>query len=100
MQILTSDKAKIQQVQTQRKDIENKVEIMNNQRQTIMSKINSNERNITITQNNIKQTKINIAKAEDNIKEEQIIFDKRMRVMYMNGTSSYIEIISTFRWYK
>ena len=88
-----SDKAKIQQVQTQRKYIENKVEIMNNQRQTIMSKINSNESNITITQKYIKQTKINIAKAENDIKEEQIIFDKRIRVMYMNGTSSYIEII-------
>ena len=93
MQILTSDKAKIQQVQTQRNDLENKVEIMNHQRETIMSKISSNEKNITITQKYIKQTKINIAKAEDNIKAEQIIFDKRMRVMYMNGTSSYIEII-------
>lgn len=88
-----SDKAKIQQVRTQRKDIENKVEIMNNQFQTIMSKINSNESNITITQKNIKQTKIDIAKAENNIKAEQSIFDKRMRAMYMNGTSSYIEVI-------
>jgi len=33
-----SDKAKIQQVQTQRNDLENKVELLNNQRETIMSK--------------------------------------------------------------
>jgi peptidoglycan hydrolase CwlO-like protein len=88
-----SDKAKIQQVQTQRNDLENKVEIINNQREIIMSKINSNERNITITQKYIKQTIIDIAKAEANIKSEQVIFNKRMRVMYMNGTSSYIDII-------
>jgi len=88
-----SDKAKIQQVQTQKNDIENKVEIINNQLKTIMSKINSNESNITVTQNDIKQTKINLAKAEIDIKEEQIIFEKRMRVMYMNGSSSYIDII-------
>ncbi|MCB2294793.1 cell wall hydrolase [Clostridium algoriphilum] len=88
-----SDKAKIQQVQTQRNDLENKVEIIDNQRKTIMSKIKNNESNITITQEYIKQTKRNIEKAEANIKGEQIIFDKRMRVMYMNGTSSYIDVI-------
>jgi len=88
-----SDKAKIQQVQTQRNDLENKVELLNNQRETIMSKINSNESNITITQKNIKQTKTDIAKAEVDIKAEQVIFDKRMRVMYMNGSSSYINIM-------
>ena len=88
-----SDKAKIQQVRTQRSDLENKVEIMNNQREAIMSKINKNESNIIIVQKDIKQTKVNIAKAEADIKAEEIIFDKRMRVMYMNGSSSYIDIM-------
>lgn len=68
-----SDKAKIQQVQTQRNDLENKVEMMDNQIEIIMSKININENNITNTQNNIKQDQINIAKAEDDIKAEQIL---------------------------
>lgn len=90
---IASDKAKIQQVKTQRNDLGNKMEILNHQRETIMSKINSNEKNITITQKHIEQTIIDIAKAEDNIKSEQIIFNKRMRVMYMNGASSYIYII-------
>jgi peptidoglycan hydrolase CwlO-like protein len=88
-----SDKAKIHQIQIQRKDIENKVEIINNQRETIMSKINSNEKNINITQKNIKLTKINIEKAEDDVNAEQIIFNKRARVMYINGSSSYITIM-------
>ena len=88
-----SDKAKIQQVQTQRNDLENKVEMMNNHIETIMSKTNSNENNIILTQKHIKQTKINIEKSEANIKQAQIIFDKRMRVMYMNGSSSYINIM-------
>ncbi|WP_258280703.1 cell wall hydrolase [Clostridium sp. CM027] len=88
-----SDKAKIRQVQTQRNDLESKVEIMNNKRETIMSNIDSNESSIAITQKNIKQTKINIEKAEADIKAEQIIFNKRMRVMYMNGSSSYLNIM-------
>ncbi|WP_258879948.1 cell wall hydrolase [Clostridium estertheticum] len=88
-----SDKAKIQQVQVQRRNLESKVEIMNSQLKTIMVKINKNERNITIAQKDIKQTKVNLVKAEVDIKAEQIIFDKRMRAMYMNGSVSYIDII-------
>ncbi|WP_298843876.1 C40 family peptidase [Clostridium sp.] len=88
-----SDKVKIQQVQTQRSSLESKVEMMDSQIEKIMSKMSNNEKNIKVTQNNIKVTKINIAKAENDIKAEKILFDKRMRVMYMNGTSSYIDII-------
>ena len=88
-----SDKVKIQQVQTQRNDLENKVEMMDNQIEKIMSIIDINENNITKTQKDIKQDQIYIAKAEADIKEEQIIFDKRMRVMYMNGSSGYLDII-------
>ncbi|MBZ9686899.1 NlpC/P60 family protein [Clostridium estertheticum] len=88
-----SDRAKIQQVQTQRNDLENKIGMMDHQIETIMSKISINENTITKTQKDIKENQINIAKAEDNIKEEQILFDKRMRVMYMNGSSGYIDVI-------
>ena len=88
-----SDKAKIKQVQTQRNNLENKVETLDNQLKTIMSKIKNNEKNITITQEYITQNKKDIEKAEADIKAEQIIFNKRMRVMYMNGTSSYISVI-------
>ncbi|MCB2308158.1 cell wall hydrolase [Clostridium estertheticum] len=88
-----SDKANIQQVQVQRRNLESKVEIMNSQLKTIMAKINKNEKNITIAQKDIKQTKVNLVKAEVDIKAEQIIFDKRMRAIYMNGSSSYIDIM-------
>lgn len=90
---VASDKAKIQQVQTQRNDLENKIGMMDHQIETIMSKISSNEKTITITQKAIKENEISIVKAEDNIKEEQLLFDKRMRVMYMNGSSGYIDVI-------
>jgi peptidoglycan hydrolase CwlO-like protein len=60
---VASDKAKIQQVQAQRNDLENKIMVMDNQIETIMFKINDNESNITKTQNNIQQSQIDIAKA-------------------------------------
>ncbi|MGH4050156.1 MAG: NlpC/P60 family protein [Clostridium sp.] len=88
-----SDKAKIQQVRTQRSNLENKVQMMDNQIESVMIKIDSNESNITKTQKDIKQNKIDISKAEADIKAEQIIYNKRMRVMYMNGSSSYVEVL-------
>ncbi|MPQ32847.1 glycoside hydrolase [Clostridium estertheticum] len=88
-----SDKAKIKQVQTQRSSLETKVEMMDSQIEKILSKIKSNEKNINNTQNSIKESKINIAKAQDDIKAEQALYDKRMKVMYMNGTSSYVDIL-------
>ena len=89
----TSDKSKIKQVQTQRNDLENKVDLIDQQIVTSMSKINSNANDITVTQEKIKETQINIDKAEADIQSEEVVFDKRMRSMYVNGTSSYIEII-------
>ena len=88
-----SDKAKIQQVQTQRNGLESKVEIMDNQIETIMSKIISNKNSVTNVQKNIKQNQLNISKAEANIKSEEVLFNKRMRAMYMSGSSSYVDII-------
>ncbi|NNU75961.1 C40 family peptidase [Clostridium estertheticum] len=88
-----SDMAKIKQVQTQRSSLETKVEMMDSQIEKILSKIKSNEKNINNTQNSIKESKINIAKAQDDIKAEQALYDKRMKVMYMNGTSSYVDIL-------
>ena len=88
-----SDKAKIQQVRIQRSNLENKVEMMDNQIESVMSKIDSNESDITKTQKDIKQNKIDISKAEEAIIAEQIIYNKRMRAMYMNGSSSYVEVL-------
>lgn len=88
-----SDKAKIQQVKTQISNLENKVEMMDNKIEAVMSKIDINEGDITKTQKDIKQNKIDISKAEADIEAEQIIYNKRMRIMYMNGSSSYIDVI-------
>lgn len=88
-----SDKVKIQQVQAQRNDLENKIEMVDNQIETTMSKINDNKVTIAKTQIDIKQSEIDISKAENDIKTEQDLFDERLRAMYISGSSSYIDII-------
>jgi len=41
----------------------------------------------------ITQTVKDIQVAQDNIKVEENLFNKRMRIMYMNGVDSYVEIL-------
>jgi len=89
-----SDNAKIQQVQAQRNNIEDKLTVMDNQIQTLMSDINDNQNSIDKTQSQAKQTKKDIAKAENDIQGEQTLFYERIRAMYINGSSaSYIDVI-------
>ena len=87
------DKAKIKETQVQRNDLENKIEMMDNQIETIMIKIKGNENNIEKIQKDTLQSQLDMAKAEDNIKTEQDIFGKRMRAMYMSGSSSYMDTL-------
>ena len=91
---VASDKAKIQQLQAQRSDIENRVSMMDNQIESIMAKIDANNKSIAMTQKDIKQAQIDITKAEEAIKAEQALFEDRIRAMYMNGSSTdYIGIV-------
>ena len=82
-----SDKIKIQQIQTKKNNLVIKVEITDNQIEAIISKIKINENNISKIQKDIKQDQMNILDIEGNIKAEQILFNKRMRAMYMGGSS-------------
>ena len=88
-----SDKAMLQQIQVQKNDLEIKVEIMDNQIETTLSKIKDNDNNLSKTQKYIKQSQLDMIKAEDDINLQQDIFGKRMRAMYMTGSSTYIDII-------
>lgn len=88
-----SDRAKIQQVQAQQSNIESKIDMMDNQIEKIMSKIDDNKNNIAKTQTEIKQAQRDLSKAEDDIKTEQKIYGERLRAMYINGSSSYLDII-------
>jgi len=90
---VASDKAKIQQVQDQRKALENKVEIMDNQIETIMYKINDNKNGITKKRKDITQAQAEIATEEAALKKEQDLFNRRVRAIYISGPTSYIDVI-------
>lgn len=91
---IASDKAKLQQIETQRDELETKVSKMDNQIETLMIEVNKNKTDIESTQKNIDLTESEIAKAEEKIAAEYSLFESRVRSMYISGTStSSIEIL-------
>ncbi|MBP1743609.1 MAG: hypothetical protein H6Q58_587 [Firmicutes bacterium] len=80
-------------VKQQQSELESKISKIDNEIQTIMANIDYNKKEITEKQADIKQAKADIAKQEAAIKTEQDLYDKRMRALYMNGPTSYVEIL-------
>lgn len=85
--------SKKEELQKQTGDLEAQIELLDSQIEKMMQEVDKNNKQIDDVNGQIKQTEDKIAKAEADIKEEQDLFDKRMKVMYVNGNASYLEII-------
>ncbi|MBP1744703.1 MAG: hypothetical protein H6Q58_1681 [Firmicutes bacterium] len=91
---LASDKAKLQEIQAQRSELETRITKMDNQIETLMSQISSNKESIAAKETEIDLAQADIIKAEEDIKAEQLLYQDRLRAMYISGTSSStIEIL-------
>jgi len=73
--------------------LEISIETLDSDIGNIYSGIDQAKIEIYNTQKNIDQTTKDIAVAENNIKGEEALFNERMRVMFMNGADSYVEIL-------
>lgn len=73
--------------------LEISIETLDSDIGNIYSEINQAKTDINSTQKNIDQSIKDIAVAENNIKGEEALFNERMRVMFMNGADSYVEIL-------
>ncbi|MBC2582037.1 C40 family peptidase [Clostridium sp. DJ247] len=74
-------------------NLEMNIEKLDNQIETVMKKIDDNKKQIVKTQNDIKSAEADLEKAKKDIKGQEELFNKRMRVMYISGTSEYINIL-------
>jgi cell wall-associated NlpC family hydrolase len=85
---LASDKARLQEIQTQRGELETKITKMDNQIETLMSQISSNKESIAVKETEIDLAQADVIKAEKDLKAEQLLYQDRIRAMYISGTSS------------
>jgi len=75
------------------RNLDSQVEALDGEIEKLMIDMQQNNKQIDNVQGQIKQTEEKIKKAEADIKEEQDLFDKRMKVMYVKGNSSYLEVM-------
>jgi len=92
-QQINNDKNDLTKSKSDAQVLGTKIEMMDSQIETQMRTSEDNKKQVEATQNQIMDTEKEIEKAEIEIKSEQALFDKRMRVMYINGTGGYIGVL-------
>ncbi|MBU3188809.1 hypothetical protein K9O30_06495 [Clostridium bowmanii] len=89
----TNETSELKQAQSSKKALQIKVKNFNNEIDEVLNKIDGNKTKMNeISQDIIKtQTKLQIV--EKNAMDQENLFEKRARVMYINGVDSYLEVL-------
>ena len=81
------------QFQVDFEKLEISIEMLDVEIESIYIAIDKAKDEIKVTEKKIEQTSKDIVIAENNIKGEEALFNQRMRVMFINGADSYLEIL-------
>ena len=73
--------------------LEISIEMLDTDIESIYAAIETAKSEINVIQNDMDEATKDIVIAENDIKSEEDLFNKRMRVMFMNGADSYLEIL-------
>jgi murein DD-endopeptidase MepM/ murein hydrolase activator NlpD len=86
-------KQHIQQLQAQEHSIADQIQTIENNLQVTESKIANLEAELSKTEQQITNLKDQISKTEKRLQEQNDLLMKRIRVMYENGSISYLDVI-------
>jgi peptidoglycan hydrolase CwlO-like protein len=90
---LEEQKAAYNQAQNNLEAIESSIEKLDLDIEKMYAEVEKTKVKISGTEEQIETTMKDIQVAEDKIKEEEVLFNKRMRSMYMSGVDSYLEVL-------
>lgn len=90
---LNQNKSSLEQVQSKRESMERNIEMLDSQIEGYLRQIGETKKKIEQTQKDISAAEADIKKAEANIQEEKDLFNKRIRALYISGSSSYLNIL-------
>ncbi|WML34036.1 NlpC/P60 family protein [Clostridium sp. OS1-26] len=74
-------------------ELERNIENLDNQIEGIMDKISDNKKQILTKEKDIKNSENELKTAENDMKKEKELFNRRMRALYINGSSGYLGIL-------
>lgn len=83
----------LSEIKQQKQQLEIKVEKLNDEIVQVMQNIDDNKSDIAKISDNINKTQADIEDTEKDIENQQDLFNKRVKVMYINGMDSYLGVI-------
>lgn len=90
---LQTDKNEFNKAQDKRFEIEQNIENLDNKIEEVMDKIQQNKKQMSKIQEDIKIKEQELNQTEEDIKKEKELFNKRVRVIYVKGSSSYLDVL-------
>lgn len=90
---LQTDKNEFKKAQDKRFEIEQNIESLDNQIEEVMDKMQENKKQMSKIQEDIKITEQELKQTEEDMKNEKELFNKRVRVIYVKGSSSYLDVL-------
>lgn len=90
---LEQQKDAYKKTQNNVQNIESSIEKLDMEIEKMFAEVDKTKVKIGETGKQIEKTTKDIQVAQENIKEEEDLYNKRMRLMYMNGVDSYLEVI-------
>ncbi|MGH4137829.1 3D domain-containing protein [Clostridium sp.] len=89
----TNETSELKQAQSSKKALQLKVNNFNNEINTVLNKIDNNKTKMNEISQEIEKTQTKLEIVEKNTIVQEDLFDKRARVMYINGVDSYLEVL-------
>ena len=86
--------AKLAEYEEQKDNYTGQIGTLNNKINLTEQEIDATEQAIDALTESIEETKANLKQAEKDLAEKQELFETRIRVMYENGDTSYMEAVS------
>lgn len=90
---LQNFKEQLSSTQDKRQELESQMEQMDEQIINMMAQIDENNKQIKDSENSLKEEQLNLDKANKDLKDYQELYNQRIRNMYINGLSGYLEVI-------
>lgn len=90
---LQANQNELKKAQDRRFEIEQMIETFDMQTEEVMMQIEENKKQIKNIEEETLAAEAELKKSEEDIKKEQDLFNKRMRVIYINGINGYLDIL-------
>lgn len=83
----------IKNIENQTKDVSKQIQDLDRKVDKATTDLEKVEKELDQIEKNIEKTTLELEEAEENLEERKDTFNQRIRVMYMNGDTGYLELL-------